>query len=83
MRPQTAARQVMLEFRRAASVPGGCLVIAPLLQAQVEATTELLTTCFSEAMRYPPIYRYAATLGVPLTRLRTLGAAVHSTRRAR
>jgi len=65
VRPQTAARQAMLDFRRAASVPGGCLVIAPLLQAQVEATTELLTTCFSEAMRYPPIYRCAAVLAVP------------------
>ena len=54
---QSDARQAMLDFRHVVDLPEGRLVIATILQAQVQATTNLLTTCFSEAMNYPPIYR--------------------------
>ena len=48
----------MLEFRHVVELPEGALVIATILQAQVQATTDLLTACFSEATNYPPIYRH-------------------------
>lgn len=52
----------MLDFRHTLSVRGGQLVIATITQAQVQSTTELLTTCFSAAMNYPKVYQCAPPL---------------------
>ena len=52
----------MLDFRHTLSVRGGQLVIATITQAQVQSTTDLLTTCFSAAMNYPKVYQCAPPL---------------------
>jgi hypothetical protein len=54
---QTDVKQAFLEYRYWAAVRGGSLLVRPLSQRQLAATTDLLTQSFSEAIGYFSVYR--------------------------
>ena len=55
-------KQAFLEYRYCAAVRAGELLIRPLSQRQLGATTDLLTQSFSEAIGYFSVYRCTPVL---------------------